>query len=123
MHINKRYSVDERGKPKEVVILLEGYRKIEELLGLDLDAEAVKQLNPHALRIKQFRRHNAPRSASYPLILFAAASKVGGTTVFHPVRAPNAEQLQTLLNQIIRRLVWRILNIGAKEQQRKVVTH
>ncbi len=44
MHINKRYIVDERGDPKEVVILLEDYRKIEELLGLDLDDEAVQQL-------------------------------------------------------------------------------
>ncbi len=44
MHINKRYIVDERGNPKEVVILLEDYRKIEEMLGLDLDDEAVKQL-------------------------------------------------------------------------------
>jgi hypothetical protein len=44
MNINKRYIVDERGNPKEVVILLEDYRKIEELLGLDLDDGAVKQL-------------------------------------------------------------------------------
>ena len=44
MHINKRYIVDEHGDPKEVVILLEDYRKIEELLGLDLDDEAVQQL-------------------------------------------------------------------------------
>jgi hypothetical protein len=44
MQINKRYIVDEHGDPKEVVILLEDYRKIEELLGLDLDDEAVKQL-------------------------------------------------------------------------------
>ena len=44
MNINKRYIVDERGNPKEVVILLEDYRKIEELLGLDLDDEAVKRL-------------------------------------------------------------------------------
>ncbi|CAB1055988.1 hypothetical protein D1BOALGB6SA_722 [Olavius sp. associated proteobacterium Delta 1] len=44
MNINKRYIVDEHGNPKEVVILLEDYRKIEELLGLDLDDEAVKQL-------------------------------------------------------------------------------
>ena len=34
MQINKRYIVDEHGDPKEVVILLEDYRKIEELLGL-----------------------------------------------------------------------------------------
>ena len=44
MNINKRYIVDERGNPKEVVILLEDYRKIEELLGLDLNDETVKQL-------------------------------------------------------------------------------
>jgi hypothetical protein len=44
MHINKRYIVDESGNPKEVVILLEDYRKIEELLGLDLDDKAVRQL-------------------------------------------------------------------------------
>ena len=31
MHIDKKYIVDERGNPKEVVILLEKYRKIEEL--------------------------------------------------------------------------------------------
>jgi hypothetical protein len=44
MHINKRYILDERGNPKEVVILLEDFRKIEELLGLDLDDKAVRQL-------------------------------------------------------------------------------
>jgi PHD/YefM family antitoxin component YafN of YafNO toxin-antitoxin module len=44
MNINKRYIVDERGNPKEVVILLEDYRKIEEMLGLDLNDETVKQL-------------------------------------------------------------------------------
>jgi hypothetical protein len=44
MNINKRYIVDERGNPTEVVILLEDYRKIEELLGLDLNDETVKQL-------------------------------------------------------------------------------
>lgn len=44
MHINKRYIVDEHGNPKEVVILLEDYRKIEELLGLDLDNEVVREL-------------------------------------------------------------------------------
>ena len=44
MQINKRYIVDEQGNPKEVVISLEGYRKIEELLGLDLDDETISQL-------------------------------------------------------------------------------
>ncbi|MFZ0614118.1 MAG: hypothetical protein WAM73_17890 [Desulfobacterales bacterium] len=45
MRINKRYIVDENGNPKEVVILLEDYKKIEELLGLDLDKKSVKQLH------------------------------------------------------------------------------
>ncbi len=40
----KRYIVDERDNPKEVVILLGDYRKIEELLGLDMDDEGVRQL-------------------------------------------------------------------------------
>jgi hypothetical protein len=44
MHINKKYIVDEHGNPKEVVILLKDFKKIEELLGLDLDNEAVRQL-------------------------------------------------------------------------------
>ena len=45
MHINKRYIVDEHGKPKEVVLLLKDFQKIEELLGLDLDDKTVKQLH------------------------------------------------------------------------------
>ena len=44
MLINKRYIVNVNGNPKEVVILLEDYKKIEELLGLDLDSETVEQL-------------------------------------------------------------------------------
>jgi hypothetical protein len=44
MNINKRYIVDERGNPKEVVILLEDYIKIEEMLGLDLNDETVIKL-------------------------------------------------------------------------------
>lgn len=44
MKINRRYIVDEHGNPKEVVIRMEDFRKIEELLGWDLDDEAVSQL-------------------------------------------------------------------------------
>ena len=44
MDINKKYIVDEQGSPKEVIIPLEDFRKIEELLGWDLDEEAVQQL-------------------------------------------------------------------------------
>jgi hypothetical protein len=36
--------VDEDGNTKEVVIPMEDFRKIEELLGWDLDDEAVEQL-------------------------------------------------------------------------------
>lgn len=44
MHINKKYIVDEQGNPKEVVILLKDFERIEELLGLDLDDKAVQEL-------------------------------------------------------------------------------
>jgi hypothetical protein len=44
MNINKRYIVDEEGNPKEVVIPLDDYRKMEVLLGWDLDDRTVKQL-------------------------------------------------------------------------------
>jgi len=44
MNINKRYIVDEEGNPKEVIIPLDDYRKIEELLGWDLDDETIRQL-------------------------------------------------------------------------------
>ncbi len=44
MPINKRYIGDEQGNPKEVVITIEDYRKIEKLLGWDLDKEAVSEL-------------------------------------------------------------------------------
>jgi len=61
MHINKKHIVDERGNPKEVVILLEGYRKIEELLGLGLDDEAVKQLRK-ARKVRESGNKDTPTS-------------------------------------------------------------
>jgi len=45
MHIKKRYITDEKGNPKEVVLLLKDFKKIEELLGLDFDLETVNQLH------------------------------------------------------------------------------
>jgi hypothetical protein len=45
MAINKRYIVDKQGTPKEVIITIEDYRRIEELLGWDFDKEAVGQLH------------------------------------------------------------------------------
>ena len=44
MDINKKYVVDEKGNPKEVIISVEDFRKIEELLGWDLDEETVQEL-------------------------------------------------------------------------------
>jgi len=44
MDINKKYIVDEQGNLKEVIIPVEDFRKIEELLGWDLDEKAVQQL-------------------------------------------------------------------------------
>ncbi|MBW1893518.1 MAG: hypothetical protein JRI91_07475 [Deltaproteobacteria bacterium] len=44
MTINKKFVVDEQGNPKEVIILFEDFKKIEELLGLDLDENAIKDL-------------------------------------------------------------------------------
>ncbi len=44
MNINKKYIVDEKGNPTEVIILFEDYQKIEEMLGLDLDDHSVKEL-------------------------------------------------------------------------------
>jgi len=43
--INKKFVVDEHGNPKEVIILFEDFRKIEELLGLDLDETAIRELS------------------------------------------------------------------------------
>ena len=44
MYIDKRYIVDEQGNPKEVIIPLEDFRKIEEILGWDLGKEDIQQL-------------------------------------------------------------------------------
>jgi hypothetical protein len=44
MDINKKYIVDEKGNPKEVIIPTEHFRKMEELLGWDLEDETTQQL-------------------------------------------------------------------------------
>ena len=58
MHINRKYIVDEHGKPKEVVLLLKDFKKIEELLGLDLDDEITAQLRS-AKRDRQRKKKDA----------------------------------------------------------------
>ena len=44
MNIDKKFIVDRQGKPKEVIISIEDFIKMEEILGWDLDEEAVQQL-------------------------------------------------------------------------------
>ena len=44
MNINKKFIVDEKGNPTEVVILFKDFKRIEEMLGLDLDDTAIKEL-------------------------------------------------------------------------------
>ncbi len=44
MNIDKKFIVDEQGKPKEVIIPIEDFIRMEEILGWDLDDEAVQQL-------------------------------------------------------------------------------
>jgi hypothetical protein len=58
MDINKKYIVDEQGNPKEVIIPFDDFRKIEELLGWDLDEEAVQQLR-EAKRDRERRNKEA----------------------------------------------------------------
>jgi PHD/YefM family antitoxin component YafN of YafNO toxin-antitoxin module len=42
--IPKKMVVDDQGRPQEVIISWEIYQKISEMLGLDLDEEAVADL-------------------------------------------------------------------------------
>ena len=42
--IHKKIVVDENGNPQEVIIPWEEFRQIEEVLGLDLDEKATRQL-------------------------------------------------------------------------------
>lgn len=42
--IHKKIIVDDKGKPKEVIIPWEEYKEMEELLGLDLDEATISDL-------------------------------------------------------------------------------
>ncbi len=44
MQIHKDYITDKKGCPKAVVIPIQDYLRISDLLGLDLDSEAVEDL-------------------------------------------------------------------------------
>ena len=42
--IPKKYIVDDQGRPQEVIISWEQYQQISEILGLDLDENAIADL-------------------------------------------------------------------------------
>jgi len=44
LKLKKRFIIDEYGSPRDVIISMEDFQKIEELLGLDLDDEAIADL-------------------------------------------------------------------------------
>lgn len=44
LDIQKKVVVDEQGQPQEVIISWEQYQQISELLGLDLDEDAIADL-------------------------------------------------------------------------------
>lgn len=44
VRIRKEYIIDETGKPTKVIIPLSGFRLLEEMLGLDLDEDALDDL-------------------------------------------------------------------------------
>jgi PHD/YefM family antitoxin component YafN of YafNO toxin-antitoxin module len=46
--VHKKLVVDEQGQPREVILPYEEYLQIEEILGLDLDAEAIADLEEAA---------------------------------------------------------------------------
>ncbi len=44
LNIHKEYIVDDNGNPTKVILPLADFRLIEEMLGLDLDEEAISDL-------------------------------------------------------------------------------
>lgn len=56
--IHKEYIVDETGNPTKVILSLADFRLIEEMLGLDLDEEALVDLN-QARRDRESGEKNA----------------------------------------------------------------
>ena len=44
LNIKKKFIVDNKGNPKEVIILFEDFKMIAELLGLDLDIQTINEL-------------------------------------------------------------------------------
>jgi len=58
LKLKKRFIIDEYGSPRDVIISMEDFQKIEELLGLDLDDEAIADLR-QARRDREARNKEA----------------------------------------------------------------
>ena len=56
--IQKKIVIDEQGRPKEVLIPWEQYQQISEILGLDLDEEAISDLR-HGQRDRAAKNREA----------------------------------------------------------------
>lgn len=56
MNINKSFIIDKKGKPKAVIVSFKDFKKIEELLGLDLDSNALQDLKAARKDREQGRR-------------------------------------------------------------------
>lgn len=56
--IPTKYIVDDQGKPQEVIIPWEQYQRISEMLGLDLDENAIADLR-QARRDRAMNNQNA----------------------------------------------------------------
>jgi|YNPBryantNP2012_1023418.scaffolds.fasta_scaffold28794_3 PHD/YefM family antitoxin component YafN of YafNO toxin-antitoxin module len=56
--IHKKIVIDEQGRPQEVLIPWEQYQQISEILGLDLDEEAIADLR-HGQRDRATKNREA----------------------------------------------------------------
>ena len=55
------------------------------------------------------------------LYLDGVYDSIGEVVVFHPVRSPSAEQVQTLLNKISKRIMRLLIRTGHEEQETLVM--
>ena len=58
MNIHKKIVVDEQGNPQEVIIPWNEFQEIAEILGLDLDSEALEDLS-QARKDREIGKHEA----------------------------------------------------------------
>jgi PHD/YefM family antitoxin component YafN of YafNO toxin-antitoxin module len=58
MSIHKKIVIDEHGNPREVIIPWDQFQEIAEILGLDLDSEALEDLR-QAREDRESNKHDA----------------------------------------------------------------